>query len=124
MHTQLILLHSELDTLKANAAKLLALSGDLSKTHTQVLFINQTAAYTDWLFAYLEELMTQMTTPNNDPIFLNKIKWFALTSDLETINTTAKKNIIHTLQRNNIQLIDELDWVTLVETANKIITIH
>lgn len=130
MHTQLILLHSDMDTLKATTAKLMPFVHQLANTHTQVIFLNQTATYADWLFAYLEEFIMEMTADMDMPMAGStlttstaQISWFALSSDLNAINPTAKQETINALQRHDIQLIDEFGWVELVSKADKIITI-
>lgn len=131
MHSQLILLHSDMNMLKTHAAKLMPFVHQLTNTHTQVLFVNQTATYADWLFAYLEEFIIEMTVDMEMPLTGSsplttstaQISWFTLASDLDAINPTAKKETINALQRHNIKLIDEFAWVDLVNQADKIITI-
>lgn len=153
MHTQLILLHSNLDKLKKNTATLMTFIHQPTNTqptniHTQVLLLNQTAAYADWLFTYLETFIIDMTAdtdmpmngnlPDNTPLThlsltstetsteqskMRQISWFALKSDLDAMNPTAQQAVKTTLQRHDINLIDELMWVDLVNQADKVITI-
>lgn len=149
MHTQLILLHSNLDKLKKNTATLMTFIHQPTNTqptniHTQVLLLNQTAAYADWLFTYLETFIIDKTAdtdmpmngnlPDNTPLThlsltsteqskMRQISWFALKSDLDAMNPTAQQAVKTTLQRHDINLIDELMWVDLVNQADKVITI-
>lgn len=154
MHTQLILLHSNLDKLKKNTATLMTFIHQPTNTqptntqptsiHTQVLLLNQTAAYADWLFTYLETFIIDMTAdtdmpvngnlPDNTPLTclsltsteqskMRQISWFALKSDLDAMNPTTQQAVKTTLQRHDINLIDELMWVDLVNQADKVITI-
>lgn len=144
MHTQLILLHSNLDKLKKNTATLMTFIHQPTNIHTQVLLLNQTAAYADWLFTYLEAFIIDMTAdtdmpmngnlPDNTPLTclsltsteqnkMKQISWFALKSDLDAMNPTAQQAVKTTLQRHDINLIDELMWVDLVNKADKVITI-
>lgn len=149
MHTQLILLHSNLDKLKKNTATLMTFihqptNAQPTNIHTQVLLLNQTAAYADWLFTYLEAFIIDKTAdtdmpvngnlPDNTPLThlsltsteqnkMKQISWFALKSDLDAMNPTAQQAVKTTLQRHDINLIDELMWVDLVNKADKVITI-
>ena len=54
---------------------------------------------------------------------MRQISWFALKSDLDAMNPTAQQAVKTTLQRHDINLIDELMWVDLVNKADKVITI-
>ena len=63
---------------------------------------------------------TETSTEQNK---MKQISWFALKSDLDAMNPTAQQAVKTTLQRHDINLIDELMWVDLVNKADKVITI-
>ncbi len=103
-------LYSDLDSLKNNLRELAKIwqKGD------NVLLLANTAAYIDWVFAYLTEIV-----PEQD--IAASINWYVLKMDVEQLSPITKQNI--DFETYQVKILTDDEWVALTQQVSKTITL-
>lgn len=103
-------LYNDIDSLKSTLRELTKVwqQGD------HVLLLANTAAYIDWIFAYLSEL-------ESEPDIATSINWYVLKVDVEQLAPTTKQNI--DFESHQVKILTDDEWIALTQQVSKTITL-
>lgn len=115
MTTTLFQIHSDIDNLPSNLKKL----SDVCHKNDSVLLMASTSTFISWVLEQEGSISFNLLSA------LPKLNWYALSTDVDNIHSNIDCDEYNQLVNNNkINLITDDEWVTLVNSADKVVGIY